>query len=51
MYDDFQRPPRRRNAGHPIRGFRESHPTFVWTVVVLILAGGLIFLTAHRFLH
>jgi len=49
MPDDFYRSPRPRNEGRPIRGFKESHPTFLRNVLVLIAIAALVYLTLEHF--
>ena len=46
-----QEPPRPRNEGRPLRAFRESHPTFGTSILVLVAVIALAILTAHHFLH
>lgn len=48
MWDDQYRPPRKRNEHRPVRAFLEVHPTLVRTIIVLVAAGCLIFLTVSR---
>ena len=49
--NDFSRRPRRRDAGHPIRAFRESHPTVFRSVLLFAVVVAVAVLTAQRFLR
>jgi hypothetical protein len=41
---------RRRHQGHPIRAWREGHPSALRGVGIMAACGGLIYLTVQHFL-
>jgi hypothetical protein len=48
---DGQLMPNNRHRGHPLRAFRETHPSLQRTILLLIVAGVVIAFALHRLMH